>query len=108
MTYRESGGLPLRVKAIVNVPKTTKVCSLVIYPDDYEAYQGIETIHALAAWQLATRLAWLYGEEDDLIPAKIHRIGTTGVGYDVTIWTLSDSITAKRMLASGLSKTVMS
>jgi hypothetical protein len=109
MTYPKTGKLPRRVRAIANTPKGGKLFSLVINcpsetkgleRNQYEVYKTIEEIHALAAWQLATQLAWLYGEDGDLIPAKIHRVGLVGQGEDVTMWTLKENVTAKEMLTS--------
>ena len=100
MTYFGSGNLPRRVKAIANTPKTSPTYSLVVNPDDHSVYKTIEEIHAFAAWQLATQLSWIFSDDGDLIPAKIHRVGTTGIGEDVTLWTLKENITARKMLAN--------
>ncbi len=111
MTYPKSGSLPRRVRAVANTPKgdSSKARSLILDPRLYGVYEtgqswgSIEQLHALAAWQLATQLAWMLGEENDLIPAKIHRVRVVGKGEDVTMWTLKETNTsAKEMLSSTL------
>ena len=100
MTYQKTGSLPRRVRAVANTPKGDKVRSLIIDPSQYPVYKTLEEIHALAAWQLATQLAWLHTEKGDLIPAKVHRVGTIGKSEDLTMWVLKENTTAKEMLTS--------
>ena len=114
MTYLKKGKLPRRVKAVVNLPKSpvSKTNSLVIDASDYVGHKTIEELHALAAWRLAVQLSWIYpryqmyesghphgnSEDGDLIPARIHRVGTTGIGQDHTVWVLNDNTTARKLL----------
>jgi len=104
MRYPKSGRLPERIKAIVNLPLVEPV-SLVVRVDSMKLKRSdlglvqADQVHAHVALQLAHQMAWL-GEDDDLIPATLHRIKTLSKGRDVMVWVVNSdtSITAKKII----------